>query len=144
MQHRFGLRAVKVFTAAQQGVDPGQKHSKFERLGDVIVAAHIQAHDDIRLLIGCSQKQERHLGLGADFPAQVKARTVRQRYIQNDKVVPAGLPQLPGLGAGAGRCQRIALFGQRVPYAVAQACVVLHKENLFHPGSPFRLCSLVL
>ena len=86
-QFWLGLLLVKVFAAAQQGIDSGKEHSQLEWFCHIIIAANIKPHNNIRFLIGSRQKHNRYFGGRPDFPAQVEAGTIRQCHIQNYQII---------------------------------------------------------
>ena len=129
---QFCVRLAEIAAAAEQRVDPRKKDRQLERFGDVIIAANVQPHDDVGLLVGGGQKQDRHPGTLTDHPAQVEPGPVGQAHVQDHQVAAACLPA--GFGFRAGLCngQRIALLLQGEGEAFAQAGVVFYKKDPFH------------
>ena len=72
--------------AAQDDVHPRDKFARAERLGDIIVAADLQAQHAIDLVVACGEKKDRNVRGLSDFAADVQAVEFRHADIQNDKV----------------------------------------------------------
>ena len=106
---------------------PTQQHPQLEGLGDVIVTTQVQPGDDVHFLIRRGQKQDGHPGSAAHLPAEVEAGAVRQGHVQHQQVVAARLPQMPGLGQGTGRVQRITRPAQCKGQPGDQTFVILQQ-----------------
>ena len=59
---QFCVRCAEILCTAKHGIDPLNQDSKLEGLGDIVVAAHIQPHNDTRFFVRSGQKDDRHLG----------------------------------------------------------------------------------
>ena len=46
-----GIRFGEIFTSAEQRMDSGQKNRQFERLCNLVIAAHIKSHDHVGFFI---------------------------------------------------------------------------------------------
>ena len=76
--------------AAQDDVHPGDEFARAEGLGDVIVAADLEAQHAIDFVVARGEKQDRNVRGLSDFPADVQAVEFRHADIQNDQVRPVG------------------------------------------------------
>ena len=74
--------------AAQDDVHPGDEFARAEGLGDVIIAADLEAEHAIDLVVARREKQDRNIGGFSDFPADVQAVEFRHADIQDDEVRP--------------------------------------------------------
>jgi len=74
--------------AAKHGVDPGQQLARVERLGEIVVRAHLQSQDAIEILAACGEHDDRHLRFGAHLAAQAEAILARQHHVEDQQVDP--------------------------------------------------------
>ncbi len=74
--------------AAQYGLHAQHEFTRAERLGDVVVRAHLQAEDAVVLVAACRQHDDRH---GAALPqpaADLQAVHAGQHQVEDDQVGP--------------------------------------------------------
>ena len=113
--------------AAEQGVDVCHQHPQLEGLGQVIVPAQLQPHDDVHFFIGRCQEQDGHPGSPAHRAAEIEAGAVRQGDVQHQQVAgilaPEGIRfgQRPGCGHGK------ALLAERKGQPCDQTCIILQQ-----------------
>jgi hypothetical protein len=123
--------------AAQDRLDPTDQLAGGERLGEVVVAADLQADDAVELLAARREEDDRHLAEGADAAAGLQAVQLGHQHVHDDEIGRLGAGE--GHGGGAvGRLQHLpALAGQRVAHDLAQVGVVVDDEHagLGHPAS---------
>ena len=74
--------------AAQDDVHPRDEFARAEWLGDIIVAADLEAEHAVDLVVARRKKQDRNVGGFSDFPADVQSVEFRHADIQNDEVRP--------------------------------------------------------
>ena len=86
----------------QERLDPGDELAGRERLHEVVVRAHRQAHDPVDLLAAGGEHQ--HVGVGerAQPPADLDAVEARQHDVEDDDVGSGGADGLEGGRAVAG------------------------------------------
>ena len=84
---QYGFSCAGRICTAKQCIDPRQQDTQLERLGQVIIPAHIQSHDDVHFLIRSGQEQNRHVGCAPHFLAETEARAIRKGNIQHQQVI---------------------------------------------------------
>jgi hypothetical protein len=110
-RRRAGSRAG---AATQQRRDPRRELAHAEGLGQVVVGAHPQAHDHVRLLVAGGEHEDEHGTCGLHLAADLVAVQSGQHEVQDDEVgghrpaqrdsgraVPGDLDPVP-VGAQAG------------------------------------------
>ena len=126
---RGALASARAGHAAQDDVHPRDQFARAERLGDVVVAADLEAKHAVDLVVARRQKQDRHVGGLAHFPADVEPVEFGHADIENDQVGPVGgkagkrLLAVPCLEHGHPR------FFQRDADDFADMQVVVDDEN---------------
>ena len=120
--------------AAQDGAQAGQQLARVEGLGQVVVGADFEAHDAVGLLAPCRQHQDRHVGAGANRPAELEAVAIGQHEVQDHRVVAAlkggretGLGALPMLEGQAGAAE----IGRD---HLGERAVILDHQQVGHGG----------
>ena len=83
--------------APQDDVDAGDQLARAERLGHIVVAAHLEAEDAVDLLVARRQEQDRHIRCPPDQPADLQPVHLRHADVEHDK---AGRPLLEGAQRG--------------------------------------------
>jgi len=81
------------------------------------------------------QEDNRHIRVLTYRPAQIKACSFGQEYIQNNQILFSALPQLFCLYSRSGNRQFIALFSDDKEQTVNQTQIFFYEENvliLFH------------
>ena len=74
--------------AAQDDVDAGDEFARAERLGDVIVAADLEAEHTVDFVVPRRKKQDRNVGGLANFAADVQSVEFGHADIQDDEIGP--------------------------------------------------------
>lgn len=69
-------------TRRQQGADPGDDLAHPEGLGEVVVGADTEAHEDVALLVAGGEHEDRHGTFRLDASADLEAVEARQHLIQ--------------------------------------------------------------
>ena len=87
--------------AAQDDLDARQQFARAERLGQVVVGAHLQADDAIGFLAARGQHDDRDVGVGAQRAAQREAVVAGQHEVEHDQVECALVQRLPHRAAVA-------------------------------------------
>ena len=128
--------------AAQHAADAGNQFPEPKGLGDIVVRPHVQAHDDVTLVIPGGEKDNGGtVVFGFDGPADVVTRAVGEGQIQYRQVEPLRLQPFQS-GADGGTDHGFeALLAQRIFQSHGDALVILHQQQLFrfHDGfCPFR------
>ena len=76
--------------AAQDDVDPRDELARAERLGDVVVAADLEAEHAVDLVVARRQEQDRNVGGLSDFAADIQPVEFRHADIEHDQIGPVG------------------------------------------------------
>ena len=71
--------------AAQDDVDARHQLARAERLGHIVVAAHLEPEDAVDLLVARRQEQDRHIGCAPDQPADLQPVHLRHADIEHDE-----------------------------------------------------------
>jgi hypothetical protein len=71
---------------AQHGAQPGQQFARRECLRQIIVGAHLQAHDAIRLLAATGQYQHWSLRMNAQTAQHFEPVHAGQHHVENHGV----------------------------------------------------------
>ena len=97
--------------AAQDDLDACQQFARAERLGQVVVGAHLQSDDAVGLLAARGEHDDRDVGVGAQVAAQREAVVAGQHQVEHHQVECAPVQRLPhGAAIGdRGRAQAVLL-----------------------------------
>src|SRR3712207_2024395 len=71
---------------AQMGPNAAHQLRRAERLGDVIVDAHLEPYDDACLALVCREHDDRYAARPPDLLADGDTVDARQHYVQYDEV----------------------------------------------------------
>ncbi len=108
--------------AAQHGVDARDQLARIERLGQVVVGAHLEADDAIDVLALGGQHDDRHrLARAAQAPADREAVFAGQHEVEHEQVRRVALQLLVEVARVGERLHLEALLGQIAHQQVAQA-----------------------
>ena len=80
--------------ALEDDLHPGQQLPGIERLGQVVVGAHFEAEDTVRLVAPGREHDDRCLGGRPEIAAEVEAVLAREHEVEDDQVDPMGLQGL--------------------------------------------------
>src|SRR5882724_2860099 len=72
--------------AAQDGADAGHQLARVEWLWQIVVRAHLEAHDAVDVLALGGQHQDRHARAGAQAAADRKPVLTRQHDVEHDEI----------------------------------------------------------
>jgi transposase-like protein len=92
--------------AAQHAADARQQLARLERLGQVVVGAHLEAEDAVQRLVAGGQHDDRQGRLRAQLAAQGQAVVAGQVQVQHDQVGARFVEHLPHRGAVGGASAR--------------------------------------
>ena len=96
----LGVRVVRLVRLTlqahvpQDGPDAGQQHVPAERLGDVVVGAHVQTRDDVAFFALGRQHDDGHagrLGIRPQLAADGQTIQAGQHQVQQDQIGHFGL-----------------------------------------------------
>jgi hypothetical protein len=102
LDHRGVGGRLRLAGAPQQRAHPRHQLAQRERLGDVVVGAHLQADDPVHLRVARGQHQDGDLAGGPHPPADVPAAETRQHQVEDQQVGPLALEVADGLRAVGG------------------------------------------
>ncbi len=88
---------------AQHRIDPRQQLARVERLGQVIVSAHLEAEDAVDVLAARGEHDDRRLRFRAHLAAQAEAVLAGQHHVEHQEIHPVvghGLGHLAAVGGG--------------------------------------------
>jgi hypothetical protein len=131
-------RCIRPAGPFQDRLDARHQFARGKGFGHIIIGAQFQSDDAVDLIIACGQKQDRHLGHGPDAAADLKAVHFRQTHIQHDQVGLFARGMHQGALAIAGGEDSVACPLQCQRHQVAQARVVIDKQDL-HASGPVVL-----
>ena len=97
------IAAALGVAAAQHGLHAGNQLAHAERLGYVVVGAHLQADHAVHLLHARREDDDRYVAGAADGAAKLEAAQPRKHDVEDDQVraFPLGKPQaLDAVGGG--------------------------------------------
>jgi hypothetical protein len=101
-QSWYHLRRWRGLAPPEQGSNSGKQFLEAERLVDIIVGTHLEAHNLVHLLSPGGEHQNGDGAVKAQEAADVIAMKFGQHQIQNDEVRLLISGQLQGLNAGGG------------------------------------------
>src|SRR4029450_7352977 len=126
----------------EQGADPGHQLAEGERLGAVVVGAHLGPAHPVDLGVAGGEHEDRHLADGPDPAAHVPAVEGREHQVEHDQVGPLGLEVAHGLAAVGGRPPLAPLARQRLADRLEQRPLVADDHDLGHaPNIPLQVTS---
>ena len=111
------LRRLRFFlaAAAKDYVDARHQLTRAERLGNIVVAAHLQTQHTVDLLVARGEEEDRHVRGAADLPADLEAIHLRHADIEHDErrlhpleLLQRGGAVIGGMDLHAGLLQREA------------------------------------
>src|SRR5438105_8894042 len=114
---------------AEGGPDAGHQLPEAERLGHVVVGAHLEADDGVDLGVAGRQHDDRHPRLGPQLPADVDARHAGQHDVEQHQRRPVRLEPVDRLQAVGRHLHEEPLAPQRHGQGVAVALLVVDDEN---------------
>ncbi len=110
---------------------PGVCAGDFERLGEVVVGAHLEADDAIDVVALGGEHDDRDVvARRAQAPADREAVLAREHEIEHDEVVAHALQLAIHRRGVGGRIDAEALFGEIALEEVAQPQVVVDHQDL--------------
>ncbi|MNV47334.1 hypothetical protein D3C71_1392000 [compost metagenome] len=117
---------------AQHVTDAGKQFARFERLGQIVIGAHLQPQHAVDRLAARGQHDHRRARARAQVAAQGQAVFARQVEVEHDQVHVLALQHLAHALAIAGRAHLVAgaaeLFGQQL----ADVVVVVDDQQSMH------------
>jgi hypothetical protein len=116
--------------AAQNAVDACQQLARVERLGEVVVRAHLQADDAVDLVAARREHDYRQPGARSQVAAQAQAVLARQHDIEHDEVGAARLQDAPHLAAVGGARDAKAVALEVIAQQPADFGVVIDDEDV--------------
>ena len=125
--HERGAAARR--TAAHQRAHPREQLLALERLHEVVVGAGVEALDAVVELAAGGEDQDRHVGLGAQPPADLDPVEAGQAEVEDDQVgdeLLRGPQRLDPVDRGA---DLVALLAQGAAQDVGDRLVVLDHEH---------------
>jgi hypothetical protein len=116
--------------ASQRRFHPRQELSHAERLGDVVVCAHLQPHYPIHLVGASSEHDDGHVHLASQDTAHLEAVQSWQHDVQENQVRVLEPRHLQGANTIRGGADLIALLGQVVAKRFQEGNFILYQQNL--------------
>lgn len=131
MGTQFPRNLLKMLAPAEDSVNSGHENRQHEGLYDVIVAAHVQTHDDADFRVRDSEENNRNLGGLPDlFCRTLEPGAVRKGNVQNQQVVFLLLPEVFGLPERARDVQLMTHFLKSKGKPVDQAQIIFNNSSL--------------
>ncbi len=125
--HGIGEVAVG---APQQGLDAALQLAQTERLGHVVICAHLEADDLVHLLVAGGEHQHRRLGaIAAESSKGLEPVDPGHAHIEHDQIRRQLAGDLQRLLAGAGDGDLVALLLEGVLDAAGDGVFVFDDED---------------
>ena len=115
--------------AAQDALDASQQLTRAEGLDEIVVGAHLDAHDAVGLLTARGKHQHRNVGPGTQVTTEHQTIGVGQHQIQHDQVDGVALQRLRHLAAIARRHGIEPVANQIVHQQLANLGIVVDDED---------------
>src|SRR3990172_212494 len=131
-------RGELVLVASEHGTDPGQQLQVAERLGNVVVGAHLQASHLVHLAVAGADHDDGHVGDAAHFLADLEAVDAREDDIEKQQVRGVQLQQPEGLFArlGGGNIGLRPAQAEAEVYHLYDVGFVVDNEYFHGPPAP--------
>src|SRR6185503_7201541 len=138
---RLGRRRL-VLDAAEDGPDAGDELARREGLGQVVVAAQLEADDAVDLLAAGREEEDRDPVVLPDPPADLEAVDLGQHHVEDDEIDAALLHRLERGRAALHRGDGEALLLERVQEDLTDARLIIDDQDvLVHVLSDTKLSS---
>src|SRR5712692_1426380 len=134
-------RVGRRLRAAEQRFDARQQFARAEGLGDVIVGAHLQAHDAVGFFAARGEHEDGETIeriIPADFPANVEAGKPRKHEVEKQEIRRRFLEGAQAAAAVEGGVDLKTFVGEVVANQFNDIAVVFDDQDAFHAGSTFR------
>ena len=113
--------------------DAGYKHSRAERLYQIVISAHIQCSHNGFVIIDAADKDDGTVGDGSQLRTKVDPVNTGQLDIQQDKVKTAHLNEVACLFRAMGNRYVVFLFLHKIELKnLADFLIVFNKQNVDH------------
>src|SRR5258706_363283 len=126
---------------AEQRFDARQQFAGAERLGDVIIRAHLQAHNAIGFIAPRGEHQNGETiqrVIPANFPANVEPGNLGKHEVEKQQIRRRLLQSIETAGAVKGRLNLKAFICKVVANQLDDIAVVFNDQDSFHAGGTFR------
>src|SRR6266849_1270466 len=133
-------RVGRRLRAAEQRFDARQQFARAERLGDVIVGAHLQAHDAVGFFAARGEHEDGETIeriIPADFPANVEAGKPRKHEVEKQEIRRRFLEGAQAAAAVEGGVDLKTFIRKVVANQFDDIAVVFDDQNAFHAGGTF-------
>lgn len=134
-RQRRGLRRGAGLRSLQYRIDARHQFARAEWLGDVIIAADLEADHPVDLLVARGEEQDRRIRCLADSPAHFEAVHLGHADVEHDEIGRRLAEAAQRLGAVAGGDRLHAGLLQRETDDVADVGIIVGDENAFGHGS---------
>ena len=117
--------------AAQMGRHAGHQLPDAQRLRHIIVGADLEGDDDVDLVRSVAHHDHRHSRIRfAELPANIEARPVRERHLQQHEAGSGGAELAKAVRAAVGFQDLVAILGAGCPDLAAGARVPVDDQDL--------------
>jgi hypothetical protein len=115
--------------AAQRGLHPAAKLAHRERLGDVVVGAHLELEHLVDLVVLRGQHDDRHLASAPQPPADLDPVELREHDVEHHKVEALRGEAVERLAPVTRRNHLVALLPQGVGEQLLDRMLVVHEQD---------------
>ncbi len=132
-----GFAVLRARPAAQNILDTRHQLARLERLGHVVVRAHLQAQDAVDRLAPRGQHDHGQRRCGAQIAAEAQAVFMGQVQIKDDQIDRVAIDHPPHRAATVGGDRREAVVLQLLGQERADIAVIVDDQNAgadLHPG----------
>ena len=127
--------------AAQDAADAQQQFARFERLGQVVVGAGLEAGNAVVGFAHRRQHQNRHAAAGPQIGGEIEPAFARHHQVEDDQVEGQTAQLGAGVGGIRGGRDHEAVLRQELAQQLPQTVVVVHHQDMrkfrFHAASAF-------
>ena len=132
-----GDLAAQLGVPAQVGADPGDDLQGVEGFGDVVVRAHVQPQDFVRVLTLGGEEDDGHVAQLPQLRGGGDAVHAGHHDVHEHQVELVLLEEVDGLLTGVGAGDAVAFAGEVYFQSGYDVVIVVANENLIHEKAPF-------
>src|SRR5229473_60552 len=134
-------RVRRRLRAAEQRFDARQQFARAERLGDVIVSAHLEAHDAVGFFAARGEHENGQAiqrVVPANFPADIEPGNFGKHEVEKQEIRRRFLQGIKTAGAVEGCLDLKSFICKVVANQFDDIAVVFNDQDTFHTGGTFR------
>ena len=129
VDHAFSVRPWSGALSPQERLNPRHELARGERLGEVVVAANLEAHDPVDLLGPCREEDDKRIGEGPDAEEDLEPVEPGQHDVEDHDVGQEGADLLDRVRPVGGLGNRHPLSLQEPPNDRTDRRLVVDDEH---------------